>query len=403
MVAYGAIVRIMANNKVYYGEYTLKHWIDLILTENIVLPEYQRYFVWNKKQSQALVEALLDNQFVPPVTIGSYADNGKKMNLILDGQQRLTSLLLVYYGVFPQKDRYSVKTQDVKTANENDDKEDEEIDFINWDFNQLLKLIKNKELREQDEIREALITAGYEDMFSIGNTERFDNSYLGFSFIVPASEDSNEQQRFYSKVFRSINIEGKKLLPLESREALYYLNRDYRPLFSPDFAKQITVNEGKMDFVRYLAILSQYCKNGGADRIAYRYARNMESYYEKFIYSVVGREETEEFIKLSDKIGDLDQCNKRMQDLALSITEMKLEKSFDSIIELDLYMFGLIYFTIFCGKSVKVEAFKDLESKIQRKKLEFKGNSLHTKSPSALKYLRIRVGDSILIYQEYIA
>lgn len=28
-------------NKVYYGEYTLKHWIRLILREEIVMPEYQ--------------------------------------------------------------------------------------------------------------------------------------------------------------------------------------------------------------------------------------------------------------------------------------------------------------------------------------------------------------------------
>lgn len=32
-------------NKVYYGEYSLKHWIDLILKQDIELPLYQRYFV----------------------------------------------------------------------------------------------------------------------------------------------------------------------------------------------------------------------------------------------------------------------------------------------------------------------------------------------------------------------
>ncbi len=37
------------DNRVYYGEYSLRHWINLILKNNIVLPEYQRYFVWNEK------------------------------------------------------------------------------------------------------------------------------------------------------------------------------------------------------------------------------------------------------------------------------------------------------------------------------------------------------------------
>ena len=34
---------MLDKNKIYYGEYTLKHWIDLILTGNIILPKYQRF------------------------------------------------------------------------------------------------------------------------------------------------------------------------------------------------------------------------------------------------------------------------------------------------------------------------------------------------------------------------
>jgi hypothetical protein len=36
------------NTRVYYGEYTLRHWLNLMLTRNIDLPEYQRSFVWNE-------------------------------------------------------------------------------------------------------------------------------------------------------------------------------------------------------------------------------------------------------------------------------------------------------------------------------------------------------------------
>lgn len=36
-------------NKVYYGEYTLEHWIKLMLTRNIELPNYQRHFVWRER------------------------------------------------------------------------------------------------------------------------------------------------------------------------------------------------------------------------------------------------------------------------------------------------------------------------------------------------------------------
>ncbi len=43
------------DNRVYYGEYSLKHWIDLILKENIILPDYQRYFVWNEQKVETLI------------------------------------------------------------------------------------------------------------------------------------------------------------------------------------------------------------------------------------------------------------------------------------------------------------------------------------------------------------
>lgn len=81
-------------NRVYYGEYTLKHWLDLILKKNIVLPEYQRYFVWDENRVKTLIETFNKNQFVPPITIGAYTKGNTVQNLIIDGQQRLTSLLL---------------------------------------------------------------------------------------------------------------------------------------------------------------------------------------------------------------------------------------------------------------------------------------------------------------------
>lgn len=43
-----------------------------------------------------------------------------------------------------------------------------------------------------------------------------------------------------------------------------------------------------MDFVRYAALLSQYKKKVSERGIGYGYASKMESYYETYIYSVVG-------------------------------------------------------------------------------------------------------------------
>ena len=44
-------------SKVYYGEYTLEHWMNLILKKNIILPDYQRLFVWDKEKTEKLIES----------------------------------------------------------------------------------------------------------------------------------------------------------------------------------------------------------------------------------------------------------------------------------------------------------------------------------------------------------
>ena len=59
----------MSNNRIYYGEYSLAYWIQMILKGDIVLPEYQRTFVWNKDDYTNLIDSFKEKQFIPPVTI----------------------------------------------------------------------------------------------------------------------------------------------------------------------------------------------------------------------------------------------------------------------------------------------------------------------------------------------
>ena len=135
------------DNKVYYGEYSLKHWIDLILKGNIELPKYQRFFVWSENKVQKIIEAFKKKQFVPPIIIGAYQENNINQNLILDGQQRLTSILLAYLGLFPDPKTYKAAID--RMSNENDDETDDSQDdfdnVLDWKFDKLLERGKNKE------------------------------------------------------------------------------------------------------------------------------------------------------------------------------------------------------------------------------------------------------------------
>lgn len=187
-------------NKVYYGEYTLKHWIKLMLSGNIVLPEYQRHFVWRERDVKRLLQSLSDGQFVQPVTIALYDDSTIRQNLILDGQQRLTSLLLAYLGYFPDKKKFEMGDS-IKVANEDDSAVDDGASpsegFL-WQYTDLLKYGKDK-----FEIISNINTSdkynGITDDLINGLTDEFfEKTYLGFSYVVPETRIATEVQKNFS-------------------------------------------------------------------------------------------------------------------------------------------------------------------------------------------------------------
>lgn len=385
------------NNKVYYGEYTLRHWINLILKKNIILPDYQRYFVWDQNKAKELIKAFKEKQFIPPVTIGNFKSEKESINLILDGQQRLTSILLAYIGYFPNK---MINQKELKFMDENDNLiEDEGINnILEWNFNELLKNGSTKE-----EIKENLSYENYIKFdFNVGK-DFFDNNFLGFSYLVPLLANDKEQQKFYSKVFRSINIQGESLLALESRAALYYLDKDLEDYFIPKFIEKIYVNDSKVDFVRYLALLSQYKKEKTADELGKRFAGKMEKYYEEYIYFTVGEEDSNIFIKYSEVFKDKKEYEKMYINLKESLKKLELLKKYGSIIDVDITLFGLIYFIVFEKKEIdyskKESIIKEINKEIEKIKRE---DTKHVKNPAAFKYLRYRVRRSIEIYERYI-
>lgn len=385
------------NNKVYYGEYTLRHWINLILKKNIILPDYQRYFVWDQNKAKELIKAFKEKQFIPPVTIGNFKSEKESINLILDGQQRLTSILLAYIGYFPNK---MINQKELKFMDENDNLiEDEGINnILEWNFNELLKNGSTKE-----EIKENLSYENYIKFdFNVGK-DFFDNNFLGFSYLVPLLANDKEQQKFYSKVFRSINIQGESLLALESRAALYYLDKDLEDYFIPKFIEKIYVNDSKVDFVRYLALLSQYKKDKTADELGKKFAGKMEKYYEEYIYFTVGEEDSNIFIKYSELFKDKKEYEKMYINLKESLKKLELLKKYGSIIDVDITLFGLIYFIVFEKKEIdyskKESIIKEINKEIEKIRRE---DTKHIKNPAAFKYLRYRVRRSIEIYERYI-
>lgn len=391
----------MSNNRIYYGEYSLAYWIQMILKGNIVLPEYQRTFVWNKDDYTNLIDSFKEKQFIPPVTIGAYKTTNGQDNLIIDGQQRLTSVFLAYIERFPKKEAGTRNIENLVNENDDDSDDDEQENMIEWTFKDLLAKGNNK-----GEIIAKCPQEKYEILNHLDD-DFFNKNFLGFAYIVPSTSTEEEQQKFFSTLFRNINIRGKSLYVLESRASLYFLNHQLKEWFNPEFCKEISSSivdksrKSSMDFVRYVALLSQYKKKGSERGIGYGYASKMENYYETYIYSVVGNKDSIIFGKFSDIFTDKNY-KPYLDEIDRLITELNYRRRFQSIIDLDLYFFGLIYFTAFEKRVLDTSRKDALEEELKNAINDIKGNGLHTKSPACLKYLRERIFKSIEIYQKYL-
>ena len=313
----------------YYGEYSLEQWIKLILTKEIVLPPYQRAFVWTKEDVQELINSLQEGLFVPPITIGNY---GGTTNYILDGQQRLSALLIAYLELFPKKEEFQFSSQEYQTtANENDDpaNDNEDIMPLEWQFKYF-----TQEGQDKESILQKIDRSKYNSIKLSLDSNFWKNSYIGFSLIIPISDATAEQQKLYSTVFRNINIRGKSLSLIESRKSLYFLREDFDQWFSPEFSYMVTIKGAPIDFVRYLSLLSQYKKDRSAERLAQTYKTKMEQYYESYILTEINNEDSSMFSRLLDsdnqsRYETLRQCLR---------TDSFPHQEFSSIIDADIYL-----------------------------------------------------------------
>ena len=195
-------------NKVYYGEYSLNYWIELILSKSIVLPEYQRSFVWKEDDIQQLVKSFKAKQFVQPVTIALMKTNSKVngQNLILDGQQRLTTILLSKIGYIPDIDAFANADELTKedVTDEGDDDSNQKKS-IKWTFSQMLSEDPkgNTIQRIQDRVRG---DGRYKELkLPVLSDKFYDNTFLGFSYIVPDCKKQEDVVQSFAQLFRNIN------------------------------------------------------------------------------------------------------------------------------------------------------------------------------------------------------
>jgi hypothetical protein len=376
-------------SRTYYGEYNLNFWVRLLLSRELELPDYQRQFIWDDKMVENVLSSLRENLFIPPVTIGRRA--GK--NFIIDGQQRLTSLLLAKIGKFPILEKFPIE-------------EDGDNKLYKWSYAQLLDYGKNCE-----EIK-SKIEAEYADKYSDFNpgltNDDFQTAHLGFSFIVPDEKDADEVTRFYSKIFRDINAYGVNLSARDARRSMYYVNPVLAKFFEPEcLASFAIINEGRreiLDFVRIASFCYQYSKDKTQVNLARGYGKGrkkLEDYYLNFILAINTDCETAVFPKFSE-IFNQESYSVRLNSFAEHLNSLEVPKEYTSIIDADIWLIGLTYYVIFEGKKIDVDLKDEIKAKIEVGINQLKSDANHKKSPNELQYIRQRVKGSIDIIKDYI-
>lgn len=83
----------------YGADYPVDSLVQRLRKKDIAIPSFQRGFVWSLKEASRFIESLLLGLPVPSVFLSTEAET--QQLLVIDGQQRLLTLLNYYEGTWP--------------------------------------------------------------------------------------------------------------------------------------------------------------------------------------------------------------------------------------------------------------------------------------------------------------
>lgn len=201
-----------------------------------VLPKYQRKYVWEKFQASNLVLSLIKNIPIPPIYL--YFDYTTGKYVVLDGQQRITTLFMYYNNIF-YKGRNGREKIDFKNISRNleeveyylEKKEHPIEKLSNSDIKKIDAKIKDiyKNIENKYNIMKTTFNLELEDYEKDITFSNFDEKAkrilrrkdIDVVFVQCENENSDKA---YSEIFKLLNSAGKELSSQEIRNGIYYNN-----------------------------------------------------------------------------------------------------------------------------------------------------------------------------------
>jgi hypothetical protein len=158
----------------YGADYPVDSLVKRLRENKIRVPDFQRGFVWKEKQASRFIESLLLGLPVPGIFLSKDMDSADL--LVIDGQQRLKSLLYFYDGVI------------------------------------------NDKVFELEDVQKRFLGKTYKGLDS-DDRQRLDDSII-HATIVKQDEPSEDNSSIYL-IFERLNTGGLQLQPQEIRSAIY--------------------------------------------------------------------------------------------------------------------------------------------------------------------------------------
>jgi hypothetical protein len=223
----------------YGADYPIDGLIKRLDRGDIIIPKFQRSYVWKIEQASRLIESFLLGLPVPGIFLAK--ENKSNKLIVIDGQQRLRSLHYFYSGQFPERPG-----------------SDQYIPFA----------LSGK-------IAPQFLGKTYEAL-NASDQRQLDDSIIPATIVrQDAPSEGNEQTSMYH-IFERLNTGGNQLVAQEIRAAIYHgklnellseLNRyeQWQKIFqgkdsvkSPDLSKRMKDQELILRFIALYFELKNY-------------------------------------------------------------------------------------------------------------------------------------------------
>ena len=166
----------------YGSDPEVESLVNRLRRDDIIIPHFQRDYVWRHPEASKFIESLLLGLPVPGVFFATDPTTNKQ--LVIDGQQRLKTLLFFYNGVFNPRD---------------EDKK-----------HRIFKLIK---------VQEAFEGKTYKTLEEPDRI-RLDTSIMHATTVKQSAPPGNDTSLYH--IFERLNSGGRRLTDQEMRAALYH-------------------------------------------------------------------------------------------------------------------------------------------------------------------------------------